>query len=508
MAKPNHLESRLLFMGFDPAAMARLRGLAPVVMDALPSALDAFYGQVRATPETRAFFAEEGRIAAAKARQVAHWRAIAGAEFDERYLKAVTTVGETHARIGLEPRWYIGGYALVVERLIAAVLAKRWPKAGLGWGRSDVEPPAAELAALVKAVLLDIDYSISVYLEAAETARRQAEARVLAAEREAVVRSIGRGAAALSDGDLSYRIADDTPAEYVQLRDDFNGALGQLEATMSIVMQSSGRLSTNCEELASASDNLSRRTEQQAAGLEETAAALGQIDAQLRQTANGARQAAKAVSQAKAEVERSGKVVGAALESVSRIEEASRQIGQIIGVIDEIAFQTNLLALNAGVEAARAGDAGKGFAVVASEVRALAQRSAEAAKEIKGLIVRSSQQVAAGVELVQEAGGALSTIVAQVGEVESVIIAISASTDEQSAAFAQINTTVNQMDQMVQQNAAMVEQSTAATHSIKAETVELERLIRRFRLTSKPSTAASLRFVSIPGGRVGDERFE
>nr|WP_293459465.1 methyl-accepting chemotaxis protein [Phenylobacterium sp.] len=511
MLKPDHLDRRLEFMRLNSEGVASLRRLTAVLTAELPSALDAFYDQIRATPETRDFFAEESRIASAKDRQLAHWRAISAGEFDERYVAAVTKVGETHARIGLEPRWYIGGYALLIEQLLTAVLHARWPKARLGGRRGEEDETAAELSALIKAALLDIDYSISVYLEAAEAARKRAEAEVLAAEREMVVRSIGRGVAALAQGDLSHRITDETPAEYVQLRDDFNDAMARLESTMRVVLQTSGRLSTNCEELASASDNLSRRTEQQAAGLEQTAAALGEIDGQLRQTANGAGQAAQTMNKARVEVERSSEVVAGALESVARIDEASREIGQIIGVIDEIAFQTNLLALNAGVEAARAGDAGKGFAVVATEVRALAQRSAEAAKEIKALISKSSQQVAAGVQLVQEAGGALSMIVAQVAEAEGAISTISASTQEQSAAFAQVSTTVNQMDQVVQQNAAMVEQSTAATHSIKSETLELDGLIRRFRLGAPETSAADAgfpRLASIAGGRARDGRDE
>jgi methyl-accepting chemotaxis protein len=176
--------------------------------------------------------------------------------------------------------------------------------------------------------------------------------------------------------------------------------------------------------------------------------------------------------------------VAEAVQAMGQIEKSSQQISQIIGVIDEIAFQTNLLALNAGVEAARAGDAGRGFAVVASEVRALAQRSAEAAKEIKALISASSQQVGQGVNLVGETGKALQSIVTKVAEIDALVSEIAASALEQSTGLAQVNTAVNQMDQVVQQNAAMVEQSTAATHSLKGETEELADLIARFTVSS------------------------
>jgi methyl-accepting chemotaxis protein len=249
----------------------------------------------------------------------------------------------------------------------------------------------------------------------------------------------------------------------------------------SIVTNTSG-LRTGTEEITQASDDLSRRTEQQAASLEETAAALDEITATVRKTAEGAKQARDVVSQTRSDAEQSGEVVRHAVAAMSSIEQSSQQISQIIGVIDEIAFQTNLLALNAGVEAARAGDAGRGFAVVASEVRALAQRSAEAAKEIKTLISTSAKQVGAGVKLVGETGESLGRIVIQVAEITTVVTEIAASAQEQATGLHEVNTAINQMDQVTQQNAAMVEQSTAASHALAQETSELVRLTERFQI--------------------------
>jgi methyl-accepting chemotaxis protein len=186
------------------------------------------------------------------------------------------------------------------------------------------------------------------------------------------------------------------------------------------------------------------------------------------------------VGRAKSEAGRSGEIVSQAIRAMSDIEESSSTISQIVGVIDEIAFQTNLLALNAGVEAARAGDAGKGFAVVAQEVRALAQRSAEAAKEINTLIANSRTFVAQGVDLVGKAGQALEHIAGQVAQIDSLVSEIAASAQEQSTGLGEVNTAVNQMDQVVQQNAAMVEQSTAATHALRKESANLAALVSRF----------------------------
>ncbi len=309
-------------------------------------------------------------------------------------------------------------------------------------------------------------------IERAEAAREQAE----------VVDSLATGLERLSAGVLTFRLNQSFAPAYEKLRADFNAAMEQMQGTITEVASNSTGVRSASTEISQASDNLSRRTEQQAASLEETAAALDQITATVRKTAEGAGQARDAVGAARADAERSGVVVRDAVAAMSEIESSAQKISQIIGVIDEIAFQTNLLALNAGVEAARAGDAGKGFAVVASEVRALAQRSAEAAKEIKALISASSQQVDRGVNLVGETGKVLERIVTQVTQINGVVAEIAASAQEQSTGLQQVNTAVNQMDQVTQQNAAMVEQATAASHALTTEANALAQLISKFDL--------------------------
>ena len=314
----------------------------------------------------------------------------------------------------------------------------------------------------------------------AERARNEAARSEAAAEQARVVAGLAAGLDHLARGDLTYRIAEPFPDDYVKLRDDFNAAIGQLQDAMGVVATNVRAMRSGAGEISQAADDLSRRTEQQAASLEETAAALDEITATVKATAEGARRARDAVSATRAGAEASGEVVREAVAAMGQIEQSSVQIGQIIGVIDEIAFQTNLLALNAGVEAARAGEAGRGFAVVASEVRALAQRSADAAKEIKTLINASAAHVAGGVKLVGETGEALERIVGQVGEISGLIAEITVSAEEQASGLAQVNTAVNQMDQITQRNAAMVEESTAASHALAQETAELVRLAGRF----------------------------
>ena len=316
----------------------------------------------------------------------------------------------------------------------------------------------------------------------AERTRNEAMQRANAESQEQVMAAVGDGLEKLAGGDLTVRLSDSFPAEYRKLRDDFNAAMGRLEKAMTIIVGNAAGIRSTTDEISHAADDLSRRTEQQAASLEETAAALDEITATVRRSAEGANEAKRAVDRTRDGAVRSGQVVDRAVSAMQEIERSSAEIGQITGVIDEIAFQTNLLALNAGVEAARAGDAGRGFAVVAQEVRALAQRSAEAAKEIKALIVSSSEQVGQGVGLVGQTGEALRRIVSEVAEINGLVTEIAASAHEQSTGLAEVNTAMNQMDQVTQQNAAMVEQSTAASHSLASEAAALAALVARFRI--------------------------
>jgi methyl-accepting chemotaxis protein len=314
----------------------------------------------------------------------------------------------------------------------------------------------------------------------AESERRRAERDAIETERNLVRKAIGVAAERLAAKDLTFRITDDLPEAYVKLQADFNDALDELEMIVGRLTESTEMINSGTQEISSASDDLSQRTETQASSLEETAAAVSAIAGKVKQTANGAAQARLMVDTAKEDAARSGEVVRRAIEAMHHIESSSGQITQIIGVIDEIAFQTNLLALNAGVEAARAGDAGKGFAVVAQEVRALAQRSADAAKEIKALIATSHAKVQQGVDLVGETGTSLERIVKRVLEINAVVHEIAGNAADQSAGLAQVNSAVDQMEQSTQQNAAMVEEATAATKQLARQSDELKSIIRSF----------------------------
>ena len=370
----------------------------------------------------------------------------------------------------------------------------------LAHGDLDVAIPAVgrkdEIGEMASAVLTFRDNAIENRRLADEAAATRAAADQ---EREAVeaerarrqqesmhaVNALGEALAELSKGNLTYRITTDITGNAKPLKDDFNAAADKLENAVAVIVDRASAIGSAAQQISQASDDLSRRTEQQAASLEETAAAVEQITATVSRSAEGAVEAGMMVRTSQDYANQGGAVVERAVQAMGQIEDSSNQISAIIGVIDEIAFQTNLLALNAGVEAARAGDAGRGFAVVASEVRALAQRSAEAAKEIKALINASTTQVGQGVNLVNETGEALRRIADQIQQLTHIAVQIESSSKEQATGLAEVNVAVSQMDQVTQQNAAMVEESTAAARSLAQDAMELDRLTHQFQISNQ-----------------------
>nr|WP_319799761.1 methyl-accepting chemotaxis protein [Roseobacter sp. H9] len=345
-----------------------------------------------------------------------------------------------------------------------------------------------------RAIFLGADVTENaIAIRTAETERLR-----VAQEQMNIVEALGVALKSLSGGDLTNEIAEKFPDDYEKLREDFNDAITSLREAVSAVVHNADSIRNETKEITSAADDLSRRTEKQAATLEETAAALDELTSSVRSAAEGADEASRISAEAQANAEQGGDIAKQAVLAMDGIKNSSQEISKITSVIDDIAFQTNLLALNAGVEAARAGEAGRGFAVVATEVRALAQRSSDAAREINGLISSSGEQVNQGVELVDKTGTALSAIVTSVSEISKRVAGIAASAREQSVGLNEINSAVNDLDHVTQQNAAMFEETTAASHALTAEADALAAAVSRFDLgegrtpaATKPRTAAS-----------------
>ncbi len=303
----------------------------------------------------------------------------------------------------------------------------------------------------------------------------------------AVVRLIGAALSRVADGDLTSRLKVDFPKEYQKLKEDFNLAMDRLQDAMRGIVETGGQVETGTAEILRAADELARRTEQQAVSVEQTVAAVDEITKSVTRTAEGAAEAREAVATVAADAGQSQAIVGQAIAAMNGIERSSVEVTKIIGVIDEIAFQTNLLALNAGVEAARAGEAGRGFVVVAQEVRTLAQRSAEAAREIKELITTSAGQVKNGSRLVAQSGETIGRINDSMTNISSIIAAIARSAGEQAMGLKGINGAMASIDTATQRNAAMAEQFTAASHTLAQESETLAALIAHFRTEAEPA---------------------
>jgi methyl-accepting chemotaxis protein len=418
----------------------------------------------------------------------------------DRMLLSLTLAGLVLAAL-------VAGVALWLSRLMFAPLQKLCERMErLQAGDLTIEAPWAgrrdDIGQISRAVLAFRDAAaerarIEAEAEAARSdaeagrAQSEAERRRVAEEDAIVVAALGKGLSALAAGDLTHRIEVEFAPRSRQLKTDYNAAVTAMGDTLREVVERISAMRSGAMEVSGAADDLSRRTERQAASLEETAAALDEITNTVRRAAEGARTAADITAAAREGSEARNATLEETRKAMEEIESSSAKIGQIIGVIDEIAFQTNLLALNAGVEAARAGEAGRGFAVVATEVRGLAQRSAEAAKEIGALISASTQNVEAGARLVAQTGDTLKGLLSQVAEINTLAAEIAASSQEQATGLAEINTAVNHMDQTTQQNAAMVEQTTAATQALSDEADRLAQLVSRFRLDG-PSTGRAV----------------
>ncbi|WP_116968693.1 globin-coupled sensor protein [Blastomonas sp. UPD001] len=456
-------QDRLSFFGIDGKDYKSFPRILKLLQKHAPGALADFYEKIAATPDVAKFFKSKQNMDHARDKQLNHWVQLFSNQIGESYFGKAEQIGSVHARIGLAPTWYIGGYAMVLEQLIHEAVA------GSPLARLAGNNLGKIIGTLVKCALLDMDIALSSYFRAEE------------AQRLAVISQVGQALESLAKGDFTVRLQGLPPA-FSKVEQDFEFMRSRINEALAQVAETAESINTGSIEISQASDDLSSRTEQQAASLEQTAAAMDQLTGGVRETADGAAHVNRSVAEAHSDATRGGAVVKEAVAAMDDIERSAQEIAKIINVIDGIAFQTNLLALNAGVEAARAGDAGKGFAVVANEVRALAQRSADAAKHIKELISESSRQVNRGVELVGQSGEALDSIVGKVAEIAGLAANISELAAAQSNSLQQVNTAVSEMDKMTQQNAAMVEESTAAARSLATEADQLSGLVSHFSL--------------------------
>lgn len=484
------MAERLDFIGFDAAAAQRLARVSPSIMRHIGPALSRFYDRVEETPQVARFFSGRGQMDVAQDKQERHWSAIAHGRLDADYYESSLRIGNRHARIGLEPQWYIGGYALVLDTLIKGMMAdwmaqeaprlrKRKPAEAV----AAAEDMAQTMADLIKTVLVDVDLAVSTYFAALE--EKIEEGRHTAEERAQVQQEVlartGEALGALAAGHLDTRIEGELPEGFKQLGTDFNAAAASLEETIVGIRTSVDAIAQNAGAVAGSAQDLADRMSRQAAAIEQSSAALDEVTANVTETAAGTSAAAQLAGGANMAAQDGGAIVEDAIEAMQRIEQSSTKISTIISVIDEIALQTNLLALNAAVEAARAGEAGRGFAVVATEVRSLAQRSAQAARDVATLISTSGKEVDNGVGLVRRTGEALAGIVGQVGHISEHMANFSAASGYQAASLNEINTAIVQLDSLTRENAGFVERAGEAGRDLEHEVAQLYERLSAFR---------------------------
>ncbi|WP_297107918.1 globin-coupled sensor protein [uncultured Devosia sp.] len=492
---PDALQSRLDFIGLDATARSRMADIQPSIEAHLETALTLFYAKIGTVPAVNRFFDGRPQMDRAKSKQVGHWNAIATGQLDEAYMEASSRVGLRHAQIGLEPRWHIGGYGVIMETLVRGVVldamqAALQPVKGRFGApvppkpeavMASVETMTEALIAVLKSMLLDIDLGVTAYFDKLTGDARAAD-DAARAKIEKAVAATGAVLKDVAEGNLTSRVTEELDPEFEQIKHDTNAVAEKLAGIVGQLQQTSRSLKTATGEILSGANDLADRTTRQAATIEETTASIEQLSSAVVENAKRAGVASETARRLAGSANDGGIVMGEATQAMSAIENSSSKISNIIGLIDDIAFQTNLLALNASVEAARAGEAGKGFAVVAIEVRRLAQSAAQASSDVKQLIEASAGEVRNGTQLVVRAAETLQDIRARAEESANLIDTIARDNGEQSASLEEITVAVRQMDEMTQHNAALVEETNAAIEQTEAQASELDRIVEVFRI--------------------------
>lgn len=481
-AQAGSLRERLAFAGLDAESCELLRRFRPTLEGCLKEGLRDFLHRLQSSPDAMRHFESDLQLERLHDLQASHWSVLTDARFDALYAERVKVLSDAEGRMGLDPRWHIAGHAVMLEALIGGLLEQIGGRSLLPAARKREKEVTDAIQAVIRLVLVDVEIAVSLRINEI----RQRHQRSLATQRErdqAQANDLfGPVAAALANKDLTVAVSDERPEVYAELSSLLDQAQDAMCASLKSASDKLLRAETLAGSIAGQTLEIATEVDAQAEALSAAFQEISHLTQKVRDSAAESAVAEKATSDARRAAEESGEVVGRAINAMSDIEQSAEKIGQIIGVIDEIAFQTNLLALNAGIEAARAGDSGRGFAVVAQEVRALAQRSADAAREIKQLVSGTKSQVEAGVKMVHQTQNAIGGLVQQVSSINETVSGLARATDEQVRSLEKMSLDVEVLDQRLARSAERARALGQEGDELKTVIVELGRTVREFRI--------------------------